>query len=124
MVSDFRLVFVFFGRMWKNNVYTIRACEQVMEQLVAEGVDEIAVYCTGYVARILHLLSKDMPFRLSNIYDKAWAGKRFLGHEVLPLDDLRGYEGKVAIASLVGIIEKSAELEELGVSQDDIVRLQ
>jgi len=33
-------------------------------------------------------------------------------------------EGKVVVASLVGIIEKAVELEELGIAQEDIVRLQ
>jgi predicted Ser/Thr protein kinase len=65
-----------------------------------------------------------MPFKISNMYDKAMAGKRFLNYEVLAPEALRGNDGKVVIASLVRIIEKGAELEELGIDQKDIVRLQ
>ena len=124
LLSDFRLVFVFFWRMWKNNLYTIKACELVMEKLIGEGVEEIAVYGAGCVAKILYILSKEMPFKISNMYDKAMAGERFLNYEVLAPEALRGNEGKVVIASLVRIIEKGAELEELGIDQKDIVRLQ
>jgi len=75
VLSDGRLVFVFFWRMWKNNVYTIKACEQVMGRLVAEGVEEVAVYCAGYVAKILAIISAEMPFEIVNVYDKGMAGK-------------------------------------------------
>ncbi|MHC4742388.1 MAG: glycosyltransferase family 2 protein [Planctomycetota bacterium] len=123
-VSDSRLVFVFFRRMWKNNLYTIRACEQVMERLIDEGVEEIAVYSVGYVARILHILSKELPFTIGGIYDKDRTGDRFLSYDVLSPDSMRGYSGKVVIASLVGIIEKETELQEIGIDRKDIVRLQ
>lgn len=123
-MSDCRLVFVFFWRMWKNNLYTIKACEQVMEKLIGEGVEEVAVYGAGYVARILYILSKEMPFKISNMYDKAMAGETFLNYEVLAPEAMKDYKGKVVIASLVRIIEKGAELEELGIDEKDIVRLQ
>lgn len=124
VVSDSRLVFVFFWRMWKNNLYTIRACEQVMERLVSEGVEEVAVYCVGYVTKILHILAKELPFKIVGIYDKAMVGKSFLNYEILSPEAMAGYSGKVVIASLVGIIEKEAELEEIGIDRKDIVRLQ
>jgi hypothetical protein len=95
-----------------------------MEKLIGEGVEEIAVYGVGCVAKILYILSKEMPFKISNMYDKAMAGETFLNYEVLASEVLKGYEGKVVIASLVRIIEKGAELEELGIDQKDIVRLQ
>jgi len=60
LLSDCRLVFVFFWRMRKNNLYTIKVCEQVMEKLVGEGVEEIAVYGGGYMAKILYILSKEL----------------------------------------------------------------
>jgi len=95
-----------------------------MGRLVAEGVEEVAVYCAGYVAKILAIISAEMPFEIVNVYDKGMAGKRFLNHDVLAPEALKGYEGKVVVASLVGIIEKAVELEELGIAQEDIVRLQ
>ena len=58
------------------------------------------------------------------MYDKSMAGETFLNYEVFAPEALKGYEGKVVIASLVRIIEKGAELEELGIAQKDIVRLQ
>ncbi|MBN2138007.1 MAG: hypothetical protein JW720_09380 [Sedimentisphaerales bacterium] len=124
ILSDCRLVFVFFRRMWKNNLYTIKACEQVMQRLIDEGVEEVAVYCTGYVARILHILAKEMPFKISSIFDKVMIGEKFLNYEVLPYEALKDCQGRVIIASLTGIIEKEAELEELGIDRKNIVRLQ
>ncbi|MDP3789639.1 MAG: glycosyltransferase family A protein [Candidatus Omnitrophota bacterium] len=122
---ELRLVFVFLWRMWRNNIYTVAVCRQVISKLSEDGVKEIACYGTGDITKILSMLTEKTPIKISNIYDRTAAGKRFLNFDVLAPEGLVSYNrGKIVISSFVGIIEKAAELREIGVDEKNIVRLQ
>lgn len=120
---NFQLFFIFFRRMFKNSVYTLRLCRQAIKGINSEGVKEVAVYGTGFIAKILYILTKQIPFRISNIYDKSNVGSKYLGFEILSLQSLRGYGGKIIIASFVGVLEKAAELKAIGIEDENIIKL-
>lgn len=80
---NFQLFFIFFRRMFKNSIYTIRLCRQAVKKINSEGVKEVAVYGTGFIAKILYILTKRMPLKISNIYDKSNVGSKYLRFEIL-----------------------------------------
>jgi len=102
----FYMVFVFIRRMWRNNVYAAQVCNQVIQSLVLSGVKEAAIYGRDDMADILCVIAKKSRFKAVNT------------------TDLRGYKGKVIVASFTGIAEKAKRLKDMGIEEKNIVRLQ
>jgi len=121
---NFLLLFIFPWRMFKNSIYTVRICRQALNRLGPGRVKKVAVYGTGFTARILYILTKKMSLKISNIYDKSNVGSEYLGFEILPLQSLREYSGKIIIASFISVLEKAAELKGIGIEEENIVKLQ
>ncbi len=101
-----RMAFAFIRRMWRNNVYSAGVCNQVIQKLVSDGIKDAVIYGKGEIANILSLIAKKFPLSVAEI------------------EDLRGYKGKVIIASFTGITEKVNKLREVGIEENNIVRLQ
>jgi len=120
---EFRLCLVFFWRMFKNNLYTVSLCKHVLEELHLKKVKQIAVYGTGFIAKIIYILTRQVPIEISNIYSKSNVDSDYLGFKVLPWRSLVGFEGKVVIAYSTGILERITELREIGIKDEDIIKL-
>ncbi len=120
----FQLVFIFIWRMWKNNIYAVSVCQQVIMRLASECTKEVVFYGTGDITKILYLLAKETPLKITNIYDHSMAGKKFLNFEVLSPETLTDYQGKIIISSFVGTIEKVKALKKIGIDEKNIIRLQ
>jgi len=120
---NFKLFPLFFWRMFKNSIYTVRLCRQAIERVSSEGVKDAAVYGTGFIAKILYILTRKIPLKISNIYDKSDVGSKYLEFEILPLQSLKGYRGKIIIASFIGVLEKATELKGIGIEEENIIKL-
>ena len=119
-----QLIFIFFWRMWKNNSYALSVCRKAIESLKDEGASKIALYGVSDVTKILFLLAKKARIKIVNIYDTVSAGKSFLRLKVSAIENLRNYEGKIIIASFVGIKDKGKKIESLGIPRNNIFKLQ
>jgi hypothetical protein len=113
LIFNFRMFFTFFNRMLKNNTYTVELCRLVLNRLNSERIKEFSIYCSGYVADILLILTKEIPVKIINIYDKDSIAT-----------GLSGYRGKIVIASFNNVLGKTRELKEAGIDEKNIVRLQ
>jgi len=119
-----RLAIVFSWRMRKNNIYTAKVCKQVLEMLVSKGTKDVAIYGVGDITKILYLFTKETPLKIISIYDNLRAGRKFLGFDILYLEAIKGYKGKVIISSFTRIAEQVARLREMGIEEGNIVKLQ
>ena len=123
LIFKVQLVFVFLRRMWKNNVYVFRACRQVVEEIMQEGAREVALCGVNDATRILCILLKERHLEIVGTYVGSSVKNKVFSCEVLPLEKIKGYRGKVIVASFVGVKEKIRELLELGIEKNNILRL-
>lgn len=124
-IMDFiRLGFNFLKySLWWSNHYVINRCRQCLDDLSTIGIKEVAIFGVGNVSQILHILSKTMPIKITAIYDSPVRKKRFKGLEVLPLEAVKIYKGRVIIASFDDVVKKAEMLKKLGVDDKMIVDL-
>lgn len=122
--SNFVMVFAFFRRMCRNNIYTVHACQQAIRELKQDGITEVVFYGAGNLTKILYILAKEHSIEVKGIYDPLLAGKRFLGLEIENDDAIKDYAGKVIINYFTGINEKIKRLQGFGIQRNNIVRLQ
>ena len=73
--------------------------------------------------RIICILLKERRLKIEGIYASSLAQNEAFPNEVLPLQRIHGYQGKVIIASFVRVKEKIKLLRELGVENNNILRL-
>lgn len=118
-----KLFFLFFFRMLKNNVYTVKLCRNTLKKLRYRETREIAIYGANFVTKILCIIAKQMSLRVTGIYDKSCFGNKLLRYKILPSQSLAGFEGKVVVATLAKNIESVSELKDLGISRDNIIKL-
>ncbi len=123
MFCKVQLLLKFFFRMFKNNIYTVELCGNAIRKINSKGTAEVAVYGTGFITKILRILARGTSFKISNVYDKSNTGRKYLGFEVLPLQLLNEFDGEIIIASLTGVLEKTAELRQIGIDNDRIIKL-
>ncbi len=124
LLFQIKLTFVLSWRLWRNYIYIIKSCISIIDKLVRENVKEVAFYGSGKIAELLYILIKDRRIKLSGVYDSTSKRQRFFDSKVSAFEDLSNYNGKVIIASLAEIMEKSRRLQDLGIKKYDIVRLQ
>lgn len=101
----------------------IDRCWQCLDDLSTIGVKEVAIFGVGNISQILHILSKTMPISITDIYDSPVRKKRFMGLEVLPLEAVKIYKGRVIIASFDDVVERAEMLKAAGVKSNMIVDL-
>lgn len=118
-----RMVFVFLFRMWKNNVYVFRACRQVIEEIMEGGVREVALCGVNDATKILQILLSERCVNIAGIYSRDLPLHLKCNYKVLPLEMIKGYSGKIIVASFIGIKEKIQRLLSLGVEKKNILRL-
>jgi hypothetical protein len=103
--------------------YVIDRCWHCLNDLRNMGINEIAVFCSGYPAKVLCAISKDMHIRITAIYDISVEKTKFMGHNLIPVVDIGDYTGPVIIASFEDVIEKTELLKERGVAPEMVVDL-
>ena len=111
-IGIFLIVPKFISRIWKNSNYVAHACEQSLLRLDQENELDISFVGSGPVVEILKVLVLGTDFKVFGVFSPSQR------------DDLRGFEGKVVIASFTGIAAEIAALEKIGIKRDQVVRLQ
>lgn len=106
---------------WPN--YVIDRCWHCLHDLTTIGIQEIALFGIGNVSQVLCLLSRYLPIKITAIYDNPVKKMRFMGREILPIETIKGYRGKVIITSFDDIFNKVEMLKKLGVDNNAIVDL-
>ncbi|MEK6791516.1 MAG: glycosyltransferase [Deltaproteobacteria bacterium] len=114
--------YAFVKNMARYNHYVLRSCEECLKTLASENVREFALYGTGDVAKVLYALSLPSPVKVSAVYDRTEGGS-FSSLRVLPVNTIRGYKGKVVVATLAGAMESAEFLKSMDVDEKSIVLL-
>jgi hypothetical protein len=113
--------------MFRNPVgsceYIIDRCWHCLNDLKTEGINEIALLCSGDVAKVLCIVSKDMHMGITALYEGRGKKKKLMGHKVLPVDTIKYCKGPVVIASFHNVVKKAELLKEEGVPREIIVDL-
>jgi hypothetical protein len=118
-----RLFFVFLIRMFKNNIDAVFSCKHTIDHLSLECGSKISFYGINDITKILYTLAKNKPFSLANFYDDGRTGSKFFGYTILPVEKVKGDDGKIIIASFTRVIDKIRTLEKFGIQRNNIIRL-
>lgn len=112
----------FLKNMSQYNSYVFERCKNCLKELTSQNVKEIALYGTGDVAEILYKLTFDSSIKIEAVFD-GFEGKKFFSFNVMPLESIINYHGKVIIAALVGVEDKVEKLIKVGVEDEKIIVL-
>lgn len=114
----------FFMRMLKNNIYTVQLCRQTVGRLASAGVREIAIYGTGFIAKVLRTVTRQAGMRVTGpLADNTAQATEHRRHNRPPREQTCPGR-KVVIAALSDLPEKTLELEDMGYDRSNIVTLQ
>lgn len=113
----------FIKNMGQYNNYVLRQCKRCLNELVSQNVRQFAVYGATDALEILYKLTLDTPLRINAIYDNNRREPLF-NINVMHVEAIREYNGKIVVASLVGVEEKVERLIKLGVDRERIMLLQ
>ena len=115
-------VYDFFRNMAAYNNYAVERCSHCVKELSRENVGEVAVCGTGDIAEILYKLTQGSAVRINAVYGFS-EGKRFFGHRVMAVDEIKDYRGKVVVAALSSGSEMAEILKDRGIASERIVLL-
>ena len=116
-------VYRFLSNAHTHNLYVMQVARQVFDELAQQGIRKVSIYGTGDSAEILYGLSAEIPLEINAVYDD-FAGEKFLGFDVLPIEAAARNGEKIIIAKAAGVEENIARLMKLGVGRERIVVLQ
>lgn len=74
------------------------------------------------MAGMLYQFTTHSPVRIKAIYDRCW-GKKCFGFDVMPVESIENYHGKIIITTLIGVENEVEELKRLGVKNGQIIIL-
>ncbi|OGQ35664.1 MAG: hypothetical protein A3F16_00525 [Deltaproteobacteria bacterium RIFCSPHIGHO2_12_FULL_43_9] len=103
---------IFILRNWKNHKYFVQACEQTLNRLIEEDFLEIALIGDGSTVEMLKALVIGTPI---NLVSAVPSSRR---------EELKGFNGKIVVASFTRIGEEVSQLEIMGAKLENIIRLQ
>ena len=115
--------YYFLKNVHQHNLYIAQQSRLILEDLSECGTTQVSLYGTGDIAEMLCSLSADVPLKVQSVYDD-FGDKVFLHFDVKPVTDCVKDTGKIIIAAIVGIDEKTERLMKLGVERGRIVTLQ
>lgn len=115
------LGFRFLKRLVLNDIYIIGRCQQCVNDLRSIGINEVVLFGTSTIADLISILSEEYSIKIKALYDNT--GKKFRGYDVYPLDALKGYRGKIIIASFSDVEKKAEMLKRIGIKSNMIIDL-
>ncbi len=115
-------VFDFLINMNKYNTYVIDRCKHCLKEMDAQNIQEFAVYGSSDVIGILYKLSYTIPVKIVTVFDKL-EGRKFYGLNVMSIEAIKDFRGKIVVAALVGVEESVELLKSMGVDGDRIILL-
>ena len=111
----------FLQRVAQHNRFVADECWRHLHRLAMNN-KEVAIFGVCNIAKILLVLTKDVPIKISGIYDDV-KREKFSGYEKCPVEALKGYPSSVIISSLFGVEERIETLKQLGIKEEKIIRL-
>jgi DNA-binding MarR family transcriptional regulator len=97
--------------------------QALFHELAESGARRVALYGTGDLAEIVYITLKEAGMELVGVADEARAGKRFLGHTVLPAPGLAGLPVDRIVLATLDPEGATARLESAGVPVQKLVRV-
>ncbi|MDR4498213.1 MAG: glycosyltransferase family 2 protein [Candidatus Scalindua sp.] len=115
-------IYDFLRNMNKYNTYVIERCRCCLQEMTSKDVKEFAAYGTKDVVGILYKLTLSAPIKINLVFDKL-EGRSFFGLNVMPIEAVKDYKGKIVVATLVGVDEIVQLLKSMGVDENRIILL-
>jgi hypothetical protein len=112
----------FLKNMNLYNAYIFERCKNCVNELASNNVNEIVVYGTGDVAEVFYKVTLNSPVKIRAVYDTL-DGKKFFNLRVMPMEEMKSYNGKVVVTALVGVEDKVEMLKKMGVMSENIIIL-
>lgn len=109
--------------MCQHNQRAVLCAKSCLKKLTASGIQEVALYGAGDVAEILYNWTYEIPVKINVIYDDC-GRTRYLGLNVLPIEEGAKGGEKVIIASLVAVEMRIKRLQRVGIDKNRIVVLE
>ncbi len=108
----------------KNNKYILESCEKILRELALNNIGEFVIYGTGDVAKVMHRLTENSPIKIAGVYDDGnQNGRKFSGMDIMPLEALKTYDGKIVIAEPDEIKGRIEKLLQIGIERNRIIPL-
>ncbi|MFZ3072826.1 MAG: hypothetical protein WA162_06260 [Thermodesulfobacteriota bacterium] len=114
--------FEFFVKMGQYNAYAFDRCRECIKEVANSGASDFAIYGTGEIAEVICVMAKGGTVKVRAVYDSVPDAK-LLAFDVMPIEAVNGYKGKIIVASLIAADEKIETLKRLGVDKGRIVVL-
>jgi hypothetical protein len=117
---EVRKNYLFLTDMNKYNAHAMERCKNCLKKLASNGITEIALYGTGDVTGMFYHLALSSPVRIRAIYDHL-GGNKCLGLDVMPVESIKHYSGKIVLTTLIGVENEVEELRGMGVKVGNII---
>ena len=108
--------------VWNYDCHLIIRSRKCLDRLYARGTEEIIIFGSGDIARILYILTHPRYLKIRAFTDDS-RRKAFFGFKLIPPEELNGSKEKIIIASLVNTNARIKRLKEIGVDEKRIVCL-
>ena len=112
----------FLKNMNLYNAYIFERCKNCVNELASNNVNEIVVYGTGDAAEVFYKVTLNSPIKIKAVYDTL-DGKKFFNFRVMPMEEMKSYNGKIVVTALVGVEDKVEMLKKMGVTSENIIIL-
>lgn len=112
----------FLKNMSHYNAYIMERCSSCLKKLELDNIKEFAIYGTSDVAEVLYKLTFNTSLKIDAVYD-SWDGKRFFNFNIMPVDKIKDYKGKIVIAALLNVENNVELLKKMGIETKRIVLL-
>lgn len=115
--------FVFVRNMMARNNQLAENCESCLENFIAQGVKDFAIFETGDVAETLYGLTLKKPINVYAIYSSIAGKEKFHRVDIQPVETIKNFKGKVVVGRRDGIEQHIETLKKSGIDAERIVVL-
>ncbi len=112
----------FLKNLIQYNIYIRDRCENCLKECASRNIQKFALFGTGDVAKVLYKLTLSGPVKIDAVYEKL-ENRSFFNFDVMPVEEIKEYKGKVVVATLAGLEDSVELLKRMGVKNDRIVIL-
>ncbi len=114
--------YLFLTNINKYNAYVMERCKNCLKELTTNDIREIALYGAGEVAGMLYYLAPNSSVQIKAVYD-CLGGKKYFGFDVMPVEAIKNYNGKIVVATLIEVEKELELLKGMGVREEQIIVL-
>lgn len=115
--------FIFMRNMLLRNTQFAGNCKNCLDDFVANGTKEFALFEAGDVAEAIYKLTQGKPVKVHAIYSSAAGERKFHHLDILPVEAIKEFNGKIVIGNRDGMERQIEILKRMGVDIERIVVL-